>query len=238
MNRRTCLALASFLIAVAALLGLCRTPFGHAIALRIKGKKTVADRLEEFGAEVDQRLQPLFRAASLPYPPARLLLLVFKKERRLYVHAAGPDGVWVPITSYPVLGMSGSLGPKLREGDQQVPEGRYRILSLNPNSLFHVSLRLDYPNDFDRAKAQSDGRANLGGDIMIHGRSASVGCLAMGDPAAEDLFALTARVGAENVTVLILPVDFRAEAPPGIVDAPGWLPELYEGLKKELDALP
>ena len=56
------------------------------------------------------------------------------------------------ICVYPVLGASGVLGPKLKEGDRQVPEGVYRVPELNPNSDFHLSLRLDYPNEFDRAQ--------------------------------------------------------------------------------------
>lgn len=73
------------------------------------------------------------------------------------------------IKSYPILAASGSIGPKLRESDMQVPEGVYQIESLNPNSQFHLSLRVNYPNEFDREQARIDGRAQLGGDIMIHG---------------------------------------------------------------------
>ena len=69
---------------------------------------------------------------------------------------------------YPILAASGVLGPKLREGDKQVPEGIYGAEALNPNSKFHLSIRLNYPNTFDRRMAQSDGRTQLGGDIMIH----------------------------------------------------------------------
>ena len=79
------------------------------------------------------------------------------------------------------------LGPKLREGDRQVPEGVYTIANMNPNSISHLSLALSYPNDFDRARAAEDGRADntLGGSIMIHGGSGSIGCMAVGDEAAE-----------------------------------------------------
>src|SRR5690606_33287906 len=111
-----------------------------------------------------------------------------------------PDahGAWVAVHQYPVLAASGQAGPKLREGDRQVPEGFYAIESLHPNSRFHLALRVNYPNQSDRQRAAEDGRTNLGGDIMIHGSNASVGCLAMGDPAAEDLFVLVADVGIQN----------------------------------------
>lgn len=92
------------------------------------------------------------------------------------------------LFAYHILAASGTVGPKLREGDEQVPEGIYSISGLNPNSQFHLSLRVDYPNTNDRQQAQLESRTNLGQDIMIHGRAASIGCLALGDEAAEDLF--------------------------------------------------
>src|SRR5207244_3968581 len=119
------------------------------------------------------------------YPPAELALLAFKQERLLEVYATDKKmGGFKFVQAYPILGASGELGPKLREGDGQVPEGLYAINFLNPNSLYHLSLRVSYPNDFDRAQAKRDGRQKLGGDIMIHGSFASIGCLAMGDEAA------------------------------------------------------
>ena len=73
----------------------------------------------------------------------------------------------VRLARYPIRAASGALGPKLREGDRQVPEGVYDIESLNPNSRFHVALRVGYPNAFDRQMAGREGRTALGGDIMI-----------------------------------------------------------------------
>ena len=117
----------------------------------------------------------------------------------------------------------------------QVPEGLYRIESLNPNSLYHLALRVDYPNQFDRAKGRADGREDLGGDIMIHGKSCSIGCLAMGDPAAEELFVLAAETGIDNLSVILTPVDFRTdELPAEMPKGPDWTPELYASIKREL----
>jgi murein L,D-transpeptidase YafK len=130
------------------------------------------------------------------------------------------------------------LGPKLREGDHQVPEGIYRAEFLNPNSLFHLSIRLNYPNAFDQAAARADGRTNLGSDIMIHGSKVSIGCIAVGNEAAEDLFVLAAIVGKEWVKVVISPVDFRVpgtKAPEA--DRP-WIRTLYTTLARELAAFP
>jgi murein L,D-transpeptidase YafK len=134
--------------------------------------------------------------------------------------------------------MSGGPGPKLRPGDRQVPEGVYRAEFLNANSRYHLSIRLDFPNAFDRARATADGRTQLGSDIMIHGTSASIGCLAMGNPAAEDLFVLAALAGKRNLEIVIAPTDFRRQ-PIRIPDkAPTWLPLLYNQIEQELERFP
>jgi murein L,D-transpeptidase YafK len=127
------------------------------------------------------------------------------------------------------------LGPKLQEGDNQVPEGLYRIESLNPNSAFHLALRTNYPNAFDREKARHDGRIYPGSDIMIHGSTASIGCLAMGNPAAEELFVLTAGTGIENIDVILSPVDFRVrDLPADMPPLPSWASGLYAEIRKRL----
>jgi murein L,D-transpeptidase YafK len=134
---------------------------------------------------------------------------------------------------------SGALGPKLREGDEQVPEGVYRITGLNPNSQYHLSLRVDYPNAADRERARAEGRDDLGGDIMIHGRAVSVGCLAMGDSAAEELFVLAAETGLPKLRVILSPLDFRRRAlPRSLVPARPWVPALYDEIRAELAKLP
>lgn len=202
--------------------------------------KTVEDRVAEFGDVVRERLEPKFAAAGIPYPPNRMTLIGLKQERVLQVYAAAAAGEFKFICSYPILAASGLPGPKLREGDRQVPEGIYRVRELNPNSLFHLSLWLNYPNEFDLARAADEGRTDPGSEIMIHGDAKSRGCLAMGDPAAEDLFVLAALTGIENISVLLAPLDFRtAETtlalPP---NTPAWAGELHAEIKRELARYP
>lgn len=154
-------------------------------------------------------------------------LVARKAERRLEVWLEG-DGAPRPVHAYGVLAASGGPGPKLREGDRQVPEGRYGIESLNPNSRFHLSMKVSYPNAFDRARAAEDGRDRPGGDIFIHGGARSVGCLALGDDAIEELFWLVATVGAERFEVLMTPSEGASwEIPSG---APAWVEEMYRDL--------
>jgi hypothetical protein len=231
--------LASLAAAVAIRAGEPLAPLPEIVVMpfnRLPGTQaTVEDRLAQFGPAVRQRLQQKFAAAGVAWPPRQLAFLAFKDVRRLQVYARElPGESWQFVKEYRVLGASGTLGPKLLEGDRQVPEGIYKVDSLNPNSLFHLSIRINYPNSFDREVARFDGREKLGGAIMIHGSSVSEGCLAMGDPAAEDLFVLTALAGEHNVRVLISPTDFRdpdSRIPQFV--AP-WLQELYSALRAEL----
>ncbi len=201
--------------------------------------KTVEDRLTEFGQVVQQRLEAKFVAAGLSYPPKHLVFVGIKKDRVLEVYASNTENEFRFACTYPILGTSGTLGPKLREGDLQVPEGIYRVRELNPNSLYHLSVWIDYPNEFDLARAAEENRTEPGSEIMIHGGNHSRGCLAVGDQAAEDLFVLAALTGIENLTIILTPIDFRkdslGELPKG---APTWSREIYEQVKTELMRCP
>lgn len=209
------------------------------VRIKTTSKYTVNDRLEQFGAAAQARLLPQFEKAGIPFPPQAISLLAFKDSERLELYVPDTQGAWQHVTTYPIQAASGNPGPKLKEGDRQVPEGIYSIELLNPNSLYHVSLRLNYPNAFDQQMAATEGRTQLGSDIMIHGKAASIGCLAMGDSVAEELFALAAWVGKENIKVVIAPTDFRLNALK-LVDAnlPVWAETLYARLRSELAQYP
>jgi hypothetical protein len=195
--------------------------------------RTVQDVLDLYGPAAEQRLVPYFHPAGAPYPPAAVAFLGFKAEKRLEVWARHQDA-WVFIRTYDIEAASGTTGPKLREGDYQVPEGFYAIEALNPNSRFHLSLKLDYPNTVDRQQAALEGRDQLGGDIFLHGKDVSAGCLAIGDAAIEELFVLVARTGIERVAVLLAPYDFRQHAVLHDSSRPTWVEALYGELHREL----
>ncbi|MGD9868804.1 MAG: murein L,D-transpeptidase family protein, partial [Hyphomicrobiales bacterium] len=189
---------------------------------------TLQSRLAEISPAASERLARKFEAAKVTWPPAEVALVAIKDEKALELHARSVGGPWKHVHRYRVLAASGDAGPKLYRGDKQVPEGVYRISYLNPNSAYHVSLRVNYPNSFDRSMAAKDGRKDLGGDIMIHGRNSSAGCLAMGDEVAEELFVLAAQTGLPNIRLIITPSDFRRNGLP--LSRPGqpqWLPTLY-----------
>ena len=205
-------------------------PTAHAVSTE--------ERLIQYGKVVEDRLAPFFTRAHVTYPPQETRLLFIKSEKRLEIYARDNNAPFRFIRSYPILAASGDLGPKVREGDFQVPEGIYQIDSLNPNSRFHLALHVNYPNAFDRQMAKKENRHKLGGDIMIHGNAVSIGCLAMGDSAAEDLFVLAAETGLPNVKALITPLDFRKHEVDEVEGKrPVWSAELYQALRQEMKGL-
>ena len=209
----------------------------YPLLLQIRGPRSVADVLVKYGPAARSRLTPHFKRAGVAYPPKELAILGFKEEKRVAIWARD-SGQWRFIRDYPILAASGQAGPKLREGDQQVPEGVYRIAHLNPNSSYHLSMKVNYPNAFDLRMAERDGRTRLGGDIFIHGKAVSIGCLAMGDRAIEELFTLVAETGHGRVKVLIAPNDLRARRPIVHAGTPAWAGGLYRTIAAALAAFP
>lgn len=149
-------------------------------------------------------LTQLFAAARVAYPPEELYLRAFKHERELEVWAGAQGQPLKKVKTYPFCAASGELGPKRQEGDLQVPEGFYTIDLFNPNSAYHLSIRVSYPNESDRIL----GKRPLGGAIMVHGNCVSIGCIAIEDDPIEELYLLTmdsrAKMG-RNVPIHIFP---------------------------------
>jgi murein L,D-transpeptidase YafK len=118
---------------------------------------------------------------------------VFKEERQVELWAsASPKAPMVLVKTWAVCAASGEVGPKRREGDLQVPEGLYEIAEFNPTSNYHLALKVSYPNASDRVR--SDQQAP-GGLIYMHGKCASIGCIAIEDEQIEEVYliALEAR---------------------------------------------
>lgn len=178
-----------------------RTAFGMAENARSEAaKKHVAPRLGKlFGCPV--------------------YLRAFKEEAELELWVQ-QGGTWHLQHTYPILGQSGDLGPKTAEGDEQVPEGFYAVTphGMNPCSLYHLSFNIGYPNAYDTAQGRT------GSLIMIHGKDCSIGCLAMGDPAIEEIYTLVAealRAAPERpVPVHIFPFRMTEERLTAEADSP------------------
>ncbi len=140
---------------------------------------------------------------------APIFVRIFKEESELEVWKARDDGRFYHFKTYPICNWSGELGPKLQQGDKQAPEGFYSIkkYQMNPNSSFHVSFNLGYPNAYDKAHRRT------GNFLMVHGKCRSAGCYAMTDALIEEIYALAReafRGGQEQFQVHAFP--FRMTA--------------------------
>lgn len=173
----------------------------------------VASARERHGAVVAAR----FAAAGVNDPAREVFLRAFKYEGELELWArnrtnAVATGGWRRVHTFPILRASGHLGPKRQEGDGQVPEGFYVVERFNPKSLFHLSMGLNYPNASDLVLTTD--REHPGSDIYIHGDCESIGCLAMGDPAIEEIYlaAWDAKLaGQTRLAVQIFPCRMTVE---------------------------
>ncbi len=114
-----------------------------------------------------------------------IFIRIFKEESLLEVWIRSGD-LYQHLKDYKICAYSGDLGPKLKEGDRQSPEGFYKVkkYQLNPNSKFHLSFNLGYPNRYDRAHKRT------GSFLMVHGNCVSIGCYAMTDEKIEEIYAL------------------------------------------------
>ncbi|MCT1525781.1 L,D-transpeptidase family protein [Sphingobacterium hotanense] len=148
-------------------------------------------------------------AVGLSASNFEILLIAYKEADILKVYAKSRGNEsYSLLISFPVLSRSGQLGPKKKEGDKQVPEGQYRINRFNPKSKYHLSLGINYPNDYDKEQQYS------GSDIFIHGGTETVGCLPIGDPAIEVLYTLASFAtshGQHEIPVYIFPFPLDVE---------------------------
>lgn len=206
-----------------------------AMAPKLNWDNAVDRAISRYGLRVEPQLKRYFSKAGVNYPPQEIALLAFKSERKVELWAKNPKQKWKHIHNYPLTGFSGRLGPKLRENDKQIPEGVYKLVNFNPFSSMHLSMMINYPNNFDKQKGYQDGRKQLGNNIFIHGKNLSVGCLAVGDLAIDQLFILARRVGLSHIQVIIAPNDLRKKKPSTSNFAqPRWLPELYRQIAESL----
>ena len=204
-------------------------------------QQAMTARLQEYGVYSRKQLTPYFAKAGLPYAPNQLAFLIFKNAKEFQIYGRNNDHEsWRFVKQFRIYAASGGPGPKLKEGDRQVPEGVYSIVALNPRSRFDLSMQLNYPNNFDRQEASADHRTDLGGDIFIHGNKLSIGCVALGNDAIQQLFPLVYAVGEHKITVVIAPDDLRKQAPLPLTpqEKLKWLPSLYSHLEQELKQFP
>lgn len=137
--------------------------------------------LRPIASATQTKMRALNMTASAP-----ILIRLYKQESVLEVWKEDRTGKFALLESYPICKWSGKLGPKVKEGDRQAPEGFYTITPglLNPNSSYHLAFNTGFPNAYDRSLGRT------GTDLMVHGACSSRGCYAMDDAQIQDIYAL------------------------------------------------
>jgi murein L,D-transpeptidase YafK len=143
----------------------------------LSGGKATKELSAEMKAELVQKNMPI---------DSPILVRLFKENAELEVWKQDTSGRYALLKTYPICRWSGELGPKVREGDRQAPEGFYNITpaQMNPNSAFYLSFNMGYPNAYDRAWGRT------GSQLMVHGDCSSRGCYAMTDDQIGEIYAL------------------------------------------------
>lgn len=208
-------------------------PIWKPIYQKIMGKESVSSIQEKLNEPVFERIKDDLNAAGFESFPDKLLIVGYKYQKELYIYGR-KKGEWKQIKVYPFSNFSGELGPKLKEGDKQIPEGIYEIEYLNPNSAYHLSLKVSYPNEYDKEKAEQENRTQLGGDIFIHGDNVTVGCIPLGDVAIEEVFLLADSSYNSGIKVIIAPYKFGNNFQPEIPNRTSWTDELYSKIELAL----
>lgn len=169
-------------------------------------------RIENVFSKMEDSVKRQFARKNLSWPPKEMYVRSFKYDRELEVWVKDKvDEPYKLFKSYKVCQQSGTTGPKRVEGDYQVPEGFYHINEFNPNSMYHLSLGLSYPNASDKILSDP---ARPGSAIYIHGNCVSVGCIPIKDAPIEELYILagyTKASGQEFIPVHVYPVKYTVK---------------------------
>ena len=191
--------------------GIILFSFQWAIAQKgnfVDWQKTNANAKAVFKQKEDT-LKKQFAAAGITWPAAQIYIRSFKYDSQMEIWARNkPTEKFKLFKTYKICALSGSLGPKRMEGDFQVPEGFYYINEFNPRSDYHLSLKLNYPNESDKLLSDS---LRPGGGIYIHGSCVTVGCIPINDEQIEELYLITASAksnGQDFIPVHIFPVRY------------------------------
>ena len=154
--------------------------------------KKLSGKVGEVYNRTADSVKKQFEKQNLVWPPAEMYVRSFKYDRQLEIWVKGDSKEAFKLFKiYKVCMQSGTMGPKRMEGDYQVPEGFYYINEFNPNSAYHLSLGLNYPNSSDRILSDV---SRPGGNIYIHGNCVSTGCIPLMDLPMEEVFIIASAV--------------------------------------------
>lgn len=153
-------------------------------------------RVRKANAKKGDAVAKLLTSKGVSIDNFDLFIRGFKDEQVIEVWAKDKSAsTYKMVTSYPFCSTTGKLGPKRRSGDKQMPEGFYTIDKFNPESMYHLSFRISYPNKSDLKFADV---LNPGDNIFIHGDCITIGCIPIGNDNIEELYLIAARAKAAD----------------------------------------
>ncbi len=186
MRKRTIILLAAGAAFSVGLFGIYAQGWADILLCHFEGS---GDRIEDARHKKQETINTMFKEAGLEYPPHSVFIRSFKLEGELELWVSeNREKVFRKLNTYKICSRSGELGPKRMQGDLQVPEGVYRVNRFNPESRFHLSLGLDYPNLSDRILGD---KRHPGGDIFIHGSCVTIGCIPIRNGPIEELYLIS-----------------------------------------------
>lgn len=189
--------------AVAALLAGCTNDTLDTAAVDLSAVKNKTEY--QLSSKMSAKMSELGMQKTSP-----IALRIFKEEGTLEVWKANTSNRFQLLKSYKICAWSGKLGPKVKEGDRQAPEGFYSLFphQMNPNSKYYLAINTGYPNTYDRANGRQ------GTHLMIHGACSSSGCYSMTDEQMVEIFAMARdafKGGQQSVQLQAFPFRMTAE---------------------------
>jgi murein L,D-transpeptidase YafK len=189
------------------------------ISLTVAAQPSYTDSRKASGKVMDvynrmeDSVKKQFEKQQLSWPPVEMYVRSFKYDRQLEVWVKGnKKEPFKLFKTYKVCMQSGTMGPKRLEGDYQVPEGFYYINEFNPNSNYHLSLGINYPNSSDKILSDED---RPGSNIYIHGNCVSTGCIPISDVPMEEVFIIASVVKEQEqqdfIPVHVFPVRYNVK---------------------------
>jgi murein L,D-transpeptidase YafK len=181
------------------------TTAAFVFGVSFKEKQMRYERVRNAYAEKETLMKSLFNDKGLSFNKIHIVIIVYKKEEELQLWAVNsPGNKYIYINTYDFCASSGLPGPKRALGDMQIPEGFYFIDRFNPESNFHLSLKINYPNKSDKLL----GNKNPGGSIFLHGNCITIGCVPLTDDKIKELYICAVEAmnnGEEKIPVYIFP---------------------------------
>lgn len=170
------------------------------------------DRVKAVWKDVNKTLEDLFDKAGASFPIRGIFIRVFKEDEVVELWGRDDGGDYRLVKTYPICSMSGTLGPKRKEGDLQIPEGFYFVDRFNPLSRYYLSLGINYPNYSDRILGDPN---EPGKDIFIHGGCVTVGCIPITDKCIGEVYVaatLARKYGQIKIPFHIFPTRLTDDA--------------------------